>query len=183
MASAFCYYPKKVNFINQDPEEEIILLLRKHPITNVGWILTAIGLAILPAFLSVFPFFEALPFGFRIISTIVWYMIVFAFVLEEYLSWFFNVNIITDERIIEIDFLNLIYRELTDADIDNIEDVTVKVGGGIRTFANFGDVEIQTAAEIVQITFEAVPRPDVVTKVLRELRVEEEQERLEGRVR
>jgi len=44
-------------------------------------------------------------------------------------------------------------------------------------------VVIQTAAAIPLITFEAVPKPDKVAKTLRELRVEEEQEKIEGRVR
>ena len=57
------------------------------------------------------------------------------------------------------------------------------MGGVIRTIFNYGDVIIQTAAEIPQIDFEAVPNPDRVSRILRELRVEEEQEKLEGRVR
>ncbi len=183
LTASFCYYPENVNFINKDPEEEIILLVRRHPITNLSWILTALLIVILPAFLSVFPFFEMLPMGFQFVSLLIWYMIFVAYVLEKYLSWFYHVNIITDERIIEVDFHNLIYREMTDASIENIEDVTVQIGGGIRTFFNYGDIVIQTAAQIPQVTFEAVARPDMVAKVLRELRVEEEQEKIEGRVR
>jgi hypothetical protein len=61
--------------------------------------------------------------------------------------------------------------------------VTVKMGGVIRTMFNYGDVIIQTAAEIPQIEFHAVPHPDRVAAILRELRVEEEREKLEGRVR
>lgn len=181
--AALCYYPDHVSFMGKEPEEEIILLLRKHPFTNVKWFFMVMFLLVLPAFLSVFPFFEQLPVGFQVMSTMVWYLIVMALILEEFLTWFFHVNIITDERIIEVDFLNLIYREITDCNIDKIEDVTVRVGGGLRTFFNFGDVQVQTSAEISRIIFEDVPRPDIVAKVLRELRVEEEQEKLEGRVR
>ena len=99
------------------------------------------------------------------------------------MSWFFHVNIITDERIVEVDFANLVYREITDANIDQIQDVTVEVGGSLRTFLHFGNVVIQTAAEIPKIEFEAVPKPDTVARILRELRIEEEKEKLEGRVR
>ncbi|MBN1168966.1 hypothetical protein JXA63_03695 [Candidatus Woesebacteria bacterium] len=181
--SSFLYYPDKVKFANKDPEEEIILLLRRHPLTNVKPIIIAFVMIISPAFLSVMPFFEYLPMNYQIILTIIWYMITTAFVFEEFLSWFFNVNIVTDERIIEVDFHNLIYRELTDANIDKIEDVTVKIGGAVRTYFNFGDVEIQTSAEVPHILFEAIPNPDIVARILRDLRVEEEQEKIEGRVR
>jgi membrane protein YdbS with pleckstrin-like domain len=181
--SAFCYYPDRMSFVNRDPEEKIVLLLRKHPITNLGWILTAFIMLVAPGFVSVFEFFEVLPFSFQIVLVLFWYLLTTAFIFEEFLSWFFHVNIITDERIIEVDFINLIYREITDANIDQIQDVTVEVGGAARTFFNYGNVVIQTAAVIPRIEFEAVPQPDRVAKVLRELRIEEEVEKLEGRVR
>lgn len=181
--ASFCYYPKNLSFINKDPEEEIILLVRKHVFTNFRWIIIALIMLLAPAFYSVLPFFEFLPSGFKVIIVLIWYLITFAFILEKFLSWFFNVNILTDERIIEVDFLNLIYREMTDANIDQIQDVTVQMGGGIRTLLNFGNIQIQTAAEIPQIQFESIPAPDKVAKILRELRVEEEIEKIEGRVR
>lgn len=181
--SSFNYYPNKVRFANKDPEEEIILLLRKHPFTNIKWIFIAFLMILAPAFLSVMPFFEKIPLSYQIVTMIIWYMITTAFIFEEFLSWFFNVNIVTDERIVEVDFHNLIYRELTDANIDKIEDVTVKIGGALRTYFNFGDIEIQTASEVPHIHFESIPNPDIVAKILRDLRVEEEREKIEGRVR
>jgi hypothetical protein len=57
------------------------------------------------------------------------------------------------------------------------------MGGGIRTMFRFGDLVIQTAAEIPKINFEDVPEPDKVARILRDLRIEEEVEKLEGRVR
>lgn len=181
--SSYNYYPDNAKFINEDPEEVIILLLRRHPLTNLRWIVTSFAMFVAPVFFSVFPFFIELTANYRFIGLAVWYLITIAFVFEKFLGWFFHVNIVTDERIIEVDFINLVYREITDANIDQIQDVTVQMGGAVRTFFNFGDIVIQTAAEIPQITFEAVPKPDDVSRVLRELRIEEEQEKLEGRVR
>lgn len=179
----FYYYPDKVNFVNREPKEKVILLLRAHPITNLHWIFITIIMTLAPIFFLFFPFFEKLPGAYQNVLVIIWYMITFAFAFEQFLIWFFHVNIVTDERIIEVDFVSLFAREITDANIDQIQDVTSQIIGGAWTFFNFGNVIIQTAAEIPRITFERVPRPDDVTKVLRELRVEEEVEKLEGRVR
>lgn len=181
--AAFSYFPDKVNFIAADSNEKVVLLLRKHPITNVPWIITAILMVIAPILLDALPLFDAVPLNIRLIASLFWYLITLAFILEEFLGWFFNVYIVTDERVFDVDFVNLIYREITDANIDQIQDVTTKVGGVIPTVFNYGDVVIQTAAEIPQIEFMAVPRPDTVAQVLRELRVQEEVEKLEGRVR
>jgi hypothetical protein len=181
--SAYIYYPDRVKFINRDPKEKVVLLLRKHPITNLGWVLLVFAMVVAPAFVSIFEFFELLPMGYQVIFILIWYLITTAFAFEEFLAWFFHVNIITDERIIEVDFVNLFYREITDANIDKIEDVTVEVGGGLRTLLNYGDIVIQTAAQIPKIDFEDIPKPDKVAKILRELRIEEEIEKLEGRIR
>ncbi|MBI3443121.1 PH domain-containing protein [Candidatus Woesebacteria bacterium] len=181
--AAFCYYPDRVDFVEKDPQEKVVLLLRKHPITNVPWIITAILSLLLPVFVTFFEIFEFIPLGFQIVAIIGWYLVTIAYAYEKFLNWFFNVNIITDERVFDVDFINLVYREITDANIDQIQDVTVRIGSAIRTIFNYGDISIQTAAEIPEIEFEAVPKPDQVAKILRDLRVEEEHEKLEGRVR
>lgn len=181
--SSFIYCPKNATFSSKDPEEKVILILRKHPITNLGTIIIGIIMIIAPSVLSVFPIIDFLPGRFKFIAVVIWYLITVAFLFEKFLTWFFNVNIITDERLFDVDFVHLTYREMTDANIDQIQDVTVRMGSVIRTIFNYGDIVIQTAAEIPQIEFDAIPQPDRVAKILRELRVEEEVEKLEGRVR
>ena|SRR3989344_1663217 len=181
--AAYCYYPDHVNFVGADSEEKIVLLLRRHAITNIPWIFVSILLLFTPIIAFMFGFLESAPVNFLTVGLIFWYLISFAYIFEQFLSWFFNVYIVTDERVFDVDFLNLVYREITDANIDQIQDVTVRVGSVIRTVFDYGDIIIQTAAQIPQIEFEAVPHPDRVAQVLRELRVEEETEKLEGRVR
>ena len=181
--AAFCYFPDRVKFVNQDPKERVVLMLRKHPITNVPWIFLAFVLLITPAFLPLLSFFELFPGEFQLVFALAWYLVTTAYIFEKFLSWYFHVNIVTDERIIEVDFLHLVYREITDANIDQIQDVTVEVSSAVRTTFNYGDIIIQTAAQIPKIEFEAVPQPDRVAKILRDLRIEEEVEKLEGRIR
>lgn len=181
--SSYCYYPTGLDFYDREEAEIIILLLRRHPITNIPWILTAAVMLVFPMALDLVPVLSFLPPNFQSVAILIWYLIVGAFVLEQFLRWFFNVNIVTDERVFDVDFLNLVYREISDANLDQIQDVTVRVGSPIRTLFNYGDVLIQTAGEVPNIEFEAVPHPDRVAKVLRELRIEEEEEKLEGRIR
>jgi len=181
--AAYVEFPTKVSFETQKKEEKVVLLLRRHPITNLPWIIIALFMLFAPGLLSLFPVFSFLPARFQLIAVIGWYLGCTAFILENFLIWFFNVNIITDERIIDIDFYNLIYKEVSDAKIDKIQDVTYKMGGVVRTIFNYGDVLVQTAAEVPNFDFLAVPRPNRVAKRLQELIIEEEKEKLEGRVR
>lgn len=181
--SAFCLYPDHATFVNEDPEEHVILILRKHLFTNLSWMILSFIMVLAPLFLTALSPLGLLPGNFQLVLILAWYLIVSAFALEKFLSWFFHVNIITDERIIEVDFLHLFYREITDANLDQIQDVTVEIGGALRTLFHYGDVVVQTAATVPQITFEAVPNPDKVARVLRELRIQEETEKLQGRIR
>jgi uncharacterized membrane protein YdbT with pleckstrin-like domain len=181
--AAYCYYPHQVAFSHMDDEEIVILLLRRHAVTNVPWIVAAVLMFLAPLLIDLTHLLSFLPSNFQARALLVWYLITLAFAFEKFLVWFFNVNIVTDERIFDVDFHNLLYREITDANLDQVQDVTVRMGSFVRTIFNYGDVIIQTAGEVPRIEFSGVPYPDRVAKVLRDLRVEEEQEKHEGRVR
>ena len=64
-------------------------------------------------------------------GTILWYLLTAAIAFEGFFNWYFDVFIVTDERIIDVDFKNLIYRNITMTKIDKIEDVTYTVSGAI----------------------------------------------------
>jgi uncharacterized membrane protein YdbT with pleckstrin-like domain len=136
-----------------------------------------------PMVLNTFPLLSFMPDNFQFVAVLTWYLVAIAYTFESFLDWFFSVYIITDERIFDVDFVNLIYREISEANLDQIQEVTTKMGGVVRTLFDYGDVLIQTASEKPNIEFDAVPHPDQVAKILRELRVEEEEEKMEGRVR
>jgi hypothetical protein len=170
--AAFCMYPEKVDFINKEPNEEVILLVRRHFLTNVGWLLLVVLMLFAPLVLDYFPLLNFLPAKFQTAAILFWYLLTLAIFIQGFLSWFFSVNIITNLRVIDVDFENLIYRKVTDAKIENIEDATVQMGSVIRTIFDFGDVLIQTAAEVPEVEFWAVPHPDKIDKILSDLRLE-----------
>lgn len=181
--SSFLMRPYGVSFETREDEEQIILFLRKHFVTNIPWIFTSIVMFLTPMIVTSFGVLDSIPSNFKFVFIMIWYLISMAYTLESFITWFFNVYIITDERIVDVDFYNLTYKEVSDANLDKIEDVTYKMGGVIRTLFNYGDVLIQTAAEVTNFDFLAVPYPDKVVKVLQDLRMEEQQEAIEGRVR
>jgi len=183
MIASYLRNPRGVDFEIKEKEEKIELLLRMHPITNIKWILVSIIMVFVPIVLKTFPILDFLPGNYRFIAILGWYLIVTSYVLENLLTWYFNVYIITDERIIDVDFYNLIYKEISTAEIERIQDVSYTMGGVFRTLFNYGDVFIQTAAEKPNFEFLAVPKPDKVVKLLQDLMIQEKQEVIEGRVR
>jgi uncharacterized membrane protein YdbT with pleckstrin-like domain len=181
--AAFAAKPRKTRFDSQMEDEEIVLMLRRHPVTQVKKLLVALTASFLPILFFSTPVFGFMPPRFKLATGVGWYMLLLTFIIESFLTWFFNVFIITDERIIDVDFLSLIHKNVSSAKIENIEDVTVETGGVLASLVDFGYLKIQTSAEVPEIQFENIPRPSTVARVLNELILEEEQEKLEGRVR
>lgn len=177
--SAFITYPDNVRFDTQTEEERIIFFLRKHWITNLPWLFLTFFLVFAPSIF--FPlimgqgWLSIFPANFIIILSLFWYLAVFGFAFVNFISWYFNVYIVTDERIIDVDFLHLLYKQMSSTRIERIQDLTYKLGGLIRTFFDFGDVFIQTAGEEPNFEFEAVPHPEQVVRTLSELTEKEVQ--------
>lgn len=181
--SSMLVNPHVFDFEERDSEEKIILVARPHWFTNVSWIITTILLVLAPSLLKYIPIIGDIPDKFQMMGVLIWYMVTFAFAFEKFLSWYFDVYIITDERVIDIAFNNLLDKKFSEAKISMIQDITSRVSGVSQTMFNYGTVFIQTAAEVAEIHFEMVPNPEKIIKVLQVLRQEEEKETLEGRIR
>jgi hypothetical protein len=175
--------PKVFSFSDQTEDEKIILVVRQHWFVNLKWIGMAILMFLAPVILRFIPIFDFVPLKYLPISYLFWYLLTFAFAFEGFLSWWFNVFVITEERVVDIDFINLLNSKVSDAQIDKIQDVSYEVKGIAATFLNFGTIVIQTAGEIPEIEVPNAPSPDVIAKVLQGLRLEEQQEALEGRLK
>ena len=157
-----------VKFEMQRAHENIILLLRAHPITLVPWILNTIFFFIILVGLTfLFPLFLNSVQSFFL--TVFFFVIILSYIFFNFLSWFFNVGIITNERVIDIDFTNVIYREITDTQLSRIEDMTTRSGGFLESFFDFGDLFIQTAGTEQNIEFDNIPTPSEAVEVINNL--------------
>lgn len=175
---AYISNPTEMHFESQEEDEKVVLLLRRHIITNIPWLAAGFIMFIAPPI--IFPmlsFFNpvSLPFRFQFIFTVFWYVLTFGTTLMGFLNWYFNVYIVTNERIVDVDFINLLYRQISSTRIARIQDVTYKVGGMLRAVFDYGDVYIQTAGTEDNFEFEAVPYPEMVAKKLLSLMEQKEE--------
>lgn len=172
--SAFLFKPQGIHFETQEKDEHIILLLRKHWITNFSWVSVTLFFIIIPVLL--FPFIVqngVLPADFPkvLISFLVmfWYLLTFSYMLVEFLLWYFTVSIVTNERIIDIDFVSILHKKFSATRISKVEDITLHSGGFTRTVFDYGDVLVQTAGTEGQFGFYAVPHPEEVVRIINNL--------------
>ena len=97
---------------------------------------------------------------------LVWYLFTFSYLLVSFLLWYFTVSIVTNERIIDIDFINILHKEFSATTLSKVEDVTMKTGGFIRALFDYGDVFIQTAGTNANFEFLAAPHPEKVVRII-----------------
>lgn len=173
-------YNKKpeVSFKDQEEGEVVFLLLRRHFSTNVPWILVAFLLFLLPLifllspYKSMFPFLEVVPNRFLFFIIVSWYQFLLIFILISFSGWFFNIDLVTDKRILDIDYWGFLYFNVSETPLSNIQDVTYNISGLPQTFLNYGNIFIQTAGTASNFDFVDVPNPaavhDLITDLIQE---------------
>src|SRR5258708_1404507 len=98
--ASFCENPGTIAFETQEPDEKILLFLRRHFITNVPWIITTIFFLLLPFILNAVFIrtdfsFSFIPSGFITVVVVFYYLIVFAYAFTSFLTWFYNISFVT----------------------------------------------------------------------------------------
>ncbi|MCL4364695.1 hypothetical protein M1328_05680 [Patescibacteria group bacterium] len=164
---SYCLYPD-IRFETYQPGENIILLLRAHPFTQVHWMVNSIILALILAGLNfIMPAFFNLSqiFFFNVFCVI----FLLSFIFYNFIIWYFNVGIITDKRVIDIDFSSILYKQVVVTRLGEIEDITDKSAGYFESLFDYGNVFIQTAGTQDNIEFTNIPFPSQVVEKINSL--------------
>ncbi len=161
---ALSFYPD-VHFKSKLPDEEVVLILRAHPITQLSWVFNTFILLLLllgSNFIAVYflDIFKVLFLDLIMLVTI------FNYAWSNFLKWFFNVGVVTTKRIIDVDFYSILVRETSGTRVDRVEDISANVSGYLGSLFNYGDVMVQTAGEETNLEFLRVPEPALVVKAI-----------------
>lgn len=172
--SCFTMNPTNVRFETQEENESVILFLRQHVIVNIPWVLIAIVLVLSPTILfpllfRLVPSTIIIPGGYFLVGTLFWYVATFGFILAKFLGWFFNIYIVTNERLVDIDFVNLLYKNFSQAELTKVQDISYTAKGILSTIFNYGAVRVETAGESPNLEFDLVPYPEKVVETIRTL--------------
>lgn len=163
--ASYCKNPIGLHFRSQNPNERIFLLLRPHFITNLSWIFTGILLLFVPSLLALIlnsttsPF-AFLPAQFSLVYVILYYLMVFTYMFVSFIHWFYNIFIITDREIVDVDFSDIVYHDVAATNIAKLEDVNYTKTGFFRSLFDYGDLFVQTAGGKENLEALAVPHPD-----------------------
>lgn len=176
--AAFCENPEGVSFTDKLEDEEIILFLRSHPITLIPWIIKAIILGLIPLILFAINTSGIININFltpsyNILIILFYYFLIIGYIFVNYLTWFYNVSLVTTKRIVDIDFSQIVFENVDATKLTQVEDVGYVQIGVIRSIFDYGDVTLHTAGPTSNFEFLAVPHPERVVNIINNLLGEE----------
>lgn len=163
---------KTVQIKDQYPDEKVILFLHRHAIVFVGHIVVVLVLLLIPmvAFLigpEIVPFLFDIPYSNILLLVVVIYlMFVWLYFFTAWVDYYLDAWVVTNRRIINIEQKGLFRRVISVQSLGNVQDTTSEIYGPMRTFMNFGNVEVQTAGEAPRFMFEDVPDPEHIKEVI-----------------
>ncbi len=160
-------------FPEQHEHEKIILFTRRHWIVFFGHIFTSvliggIIMAVLYAAYYYVPYFAEDPDGIKILVTIgaIVTLMIWLVIYIGWIDYYLDVWIVSNERIVEIKQNALFNRQISELELQHIEDVSAKIIGFWGTLLGFGTIFVQTAATTEMFEFLRIPRPYEVQKVI-----------------
>lgn len=172
---SYLEHPEGIIFEEQEEGEKPLLILRRHFLTNLHWIIISALLFAAPLIfvsffstLSVFDF-QMLPPHFILIFVIFYYLIVFTYLFVNFITWYFNIVLITDKKVIDVDFSNLVYKNVAATKHSLLQDASYSQIGVLRSLFDYGDVMVQTAGSLDNFNFNAVPKPERVVRIVEQL--------------
>jgi hypothetical protein len=163
---------RNYEFKDKKRDEDIIIVLRRHWLTFVIQFMPVIvgGVFIASVHFFILEFVPEMLVGegrnilFFVESLIVIVLWLVAFIF--WIDYYFDVWIVTDRRIVDIEQLGLFRRNVSELEHSKIQDVTTEIHGILPTLLKYGFVYVQTAGKKTRFIFKQVPRPMMIRKMV-----------------
>jgi hypothetical protein len=159
-----------MHFPDQRHNEDILLVIRKHPIVYARLIFIYTVMLVMPVVLLlwvIFSFYNLTQETETIILIFAseYFLFVLAFTLITWLNEEFDMFIITNERLIDITQVSFLQRTVASTPLIHIQDATSDVDGFFATILNYGTVRVETAgASEYTFSMEKAPNPSALAR-------------------
>jgi len=166
-----------LHFPGKEPDEQIVMALRRHPaalaqkiflFAFIG-ILPPIGFYLVNSFATSLNNSSSLGFLITVLSLSIFYLYILLFIYHVWVDYYLDLWIVTNERVVAMTQHGLFHREVSELRLNRIQDVSSLVKGLFPTFFKYGTVHVQTASEQDKFYFRQVPNPEYVARQILEL--------------
>lgn len=155
-------------------EEDIIVYVHRHWVSFLGQFFLSFFLLIIPILIVILiyifnhSFFRGLAANIVVLILSVYYLIAITFAFVSWVSFYYNVYIVTKDEIIEITQVGFFGRKISQLSLLRVQDVTSHIKGFLPTLFVYGDVLVETAGEQSEnFLLKDVPNPqEISTQVM-----------------
>ncbi|OGH78624.1 MAG: hypothetical protein A2469_02605 [Candidatus Magasanikbacteria bacterium RIFOXYC2_FULL_40_16] len=159
--------------IKQKSYEKVKYVLRRHPFTFVPYILIFIAALVVPALVylmikNIYPglFSNEALYTAGVLSASIYYLSVLLLGYGNFIDFYLDVWIVTNDRIVDIEQFGLFSRTISELDLFRIQDVTTDTHGFFATIFKYGNVTVKTASTNLSLVFRNVPDPNEIRRDL-----------------
>jgi hypothetical protein len=135
-------------FPDQFDSEEVLYVFRKHPIVmRKGLVWGSLGLLVGPLYTLILTYAHSSSpptMTFFYLSFLVSIALTGIIFFPDWMSWYYSVFIVTDQRFIQITQKGFFHRSVVDMGINQIQMVNYEISGLQETLLGFGTIIMQT---------------------------------------
>ena len=95
-----------------------------------------------------------------------WTALIIIYVLYKYVLWLINVYIITDKRLIAINYKSLVHKIVLETPIERIHNISAETKGFVKSMLKIGDVIVQVASLTQPMILKNLKHPEEVKDFL-----------------
>jgi hypothetical protein len=158
-------------FPDQFDNEEVLYVFRKHPIVmRKGLIYGSLGLLVGPLYTLILTYVKpnsppSLTFFY--LSFVVSILLAALLFFPAWMSWWYSVFVVTDQRFIQVTQKGFFHRSVVDMGLNQIQMVNYEVSGLQETLLGFGTIMMQTFVGDLVIHY--IHKPAHIQKKLLEI--------------
>ncbi|HEX9664289.1 MAG TPA: PH domain-containing protein [Patescibacteria group bacterium] len=155
--------------ISLNEDEEVYKVIRRYWLNYFFAIFVTFILITLP-FILIVPLFQRGRWGMGLFFIILIFGLLSG--LRTFISWYYNVFIVTSQRVIDIDQRGFFNKVVWDTELDRIHDITYSKKGIWQTIFNYGNVQILTSGSLAKIEIINIKQPQKIKEAIKSIREE-----------
>lgn len=188
--SSLASFPANICIDGQNPNEYVLLFVREHKIILViniflyaiimflpqilRWLVGSLDQNIFGSYLHTQTFFGS---NWWIVINIAWFSYILTGYFNIFFRWFYNINLLTTERFMDIDFEGIFSNRIETASIKDVEDAKDTQVGLLQSLFNMGDITILTASGGTIFNLDNVPKAHKIRDFIMDVKIKFDKER------
>lgn len=161
-----------LTFCIQKDGEHVKKVIRKALIIEVPWLVVVSGIFLI---LIIFQFslmnmaFEKNFLGLLTFVTMNLMVFLGLYSFNRLLNWFYSVNIITDQRLLDFEFSDIGGKNIVECELADIQSITLQNQGLLSFLFRLSTIKILTSGDNPNVDFEFIENPTKIQNLISDL--------------